>query len=104
MSTFLEKCQLFVYNLHVNWTWATCLNVGVPVFHLGDVFMIVWLTTEASWFVGSFGTNDNEGMEFWILKDPKTNDFRIWQSYYWHHLCIGFEGEYVSIIKVCTCT
>ena len=27
----------------------------------------------------------------WVLKDPETNEFNIWSTYRWHHVCFAFN-------------
>ena len=38
----------------------------------------------------------------WTLKDPKTNEFIIWYSHQWHHVCFAYKSvtSHITLIKV----
>ena len=38
----------------------------------------------------------------WILKDPKTQSFRMWITNRWHHICLSYDRNtsHISLMKV----
>ena len=63
--------------------------------------MILRAQYPATWFL--FGpTYQHFGHSNWIVKDPITNEFDIWRTNNWHHLCISYDkvNNLLSMTKV----
>lgn len=51
------------------------------------------------WRLGNY-EKGNESFSNWIIKDPVSNDFSVWSTNLWHHLCIGYLKDESRVILV----
>ena len=64
----------------------------------------LWLPAQypSTWFgLGNF-EKGAKSYSNWILKNPVTNEFSIWRTNHWHHICIAYNQyeSRISFIKV----
>lgn len=65
--------------------------------------LLLWIRLEAKFTWFGYGNHLVEGSySSWLLKDPHSNNYAVWQSNNWHHLCISYNADttYVNFIKV----
>lgn len=89
-------------------SFTTCVRffyktLGHRLIYFGSGYndrYFLWLSANYPhtwWGLGNYELG-KEYYSNWILKHPQTNDFSIWKTNFWHHLCISFSAS-TSIIS-----
>ena len=64
----------------------------------------LWLTMGYPYTWVNFGNfeTDHIASTSYILKDPKTDEFSIWYTNKWHHICFAYDAKtsHIAFVKV----
>ena len=67
-----------------------------------EIRPFLWIKMEYPLAFMSFGNYDNDRINFanWILQNPKTEEFSIWYTNKWHHVCFGYNSKTNHVVFI----
>ena len=66
----------------------TLLHIG----SLKDPFISFYMTFEQTWFIMAD--------RWFVVKDVQRDDYRLWITNNWHHICLSFDSITMQVVFV----
>ena len=77
------------------------LGHEAKLFEIGPTTVYFWFKVDypATWF-GFGSARTSKSYNSWILKDPSTEEYNIWYTNKWHHICVAYDQNSNSILFI----